>query len=399
MNERSPAPTVSSSGKPALLYVATVAHTISHFLIPYATHFRAFGWRVDAAANGASEDPRLAAAFDHVYDLPLSRSILDLKGLTSGERAISQVLGTAPDIVHVHTPIASFVTRLAAHRSASDVRPRVVYTAHGFHFFRGGRAAANFAFRTAERVAGRWTDRLIVINEEDYEAARRYRIVPQRRLTKLPGIGIDTEAYARGRLEADVAERIRRDLAVPPEAPVFVIVGELNRNKRHRDVLKALALMQHRDAVLALAGEGPERAPLEALVATSGLAERVRFAGYLQDIRPFIAGATALILPSSREGLARSIMEALSLEVPVVASTARGNPELVGRDAGFVVPTGDVHGLANSMDWLIDHPEERMSMGQRGRARMVRDYDLGILIRRHEQLYRAMLGAPLLPDT
>ena len=158
---------------PALLIVATVAGTVAGFLTPYAAHFRSLGWRVDAAANGATSDPRLLEAFDRVHELPLSRSLRDVRGLERGRRGLAEILETTPDIVHVHTPIASFLTRLAVRQLPRDRRPAVAYTAHGFHFHAAGRAISNAVFLTAERVAGRWTDRLVVISDEDEAAARR----------------------------------------------------------------------------------------------------------------------------------------------------------------------------------------------------------------------------------
>jgi len=393
MVDENPAGAMPRPSGPSLLYVATVSHTLRHFLIPYAAHFRALGWRVDAAASGSSVDPALHDAFDHVYEIPLSRSIRDVNGLVRTGQALSRILESGPDIVHVHTPIAAFVTRLSARRVRADVRPRVAYTAHGFHFHRGGRRATNAAFLTAERVAGRWTSRLVVINDEDYEAAQRNRIVAPSRLVRMPGIGIDTQVFSRSGMSAEDFAVARRHVDVGSDTPLFVVVGELNRNKRHEDVIAALGRMRHREAQLVVLGSGREQPRLEALASHEGLRDRIRFAGYVEDIRPLVASAIALVLCSKREGLARSIMEALALEVPVVASTARGNRELVGADGGFVVPTGDVRALAESMDWLVEHPIERLEMGHRGRARMVERYDLQILIRLHEEMYRDMLEA------
>jgi glycosyltransferase involved in cell wall biosynthesis len=376
----------------SLLYVATVSGTIRQFLAPYAAHFRALGWRVDAAANGVSTDAAVREAFDHVYELPISRSIFDLAGLALGERTMAKLLESGPNIVHVHTPIAGFITRFAAHRMPPDSRPAVVYTAHGFHFHRDGRAVTNSAFLTAERLAGRWTDKLIVINDEDYEAARRHRIVPRTRLLRMPGIGIDTEVYSPSAIMPGDFARARQELDVRSNVPLFVAVGELNRNKQHDDVIEALRLMRHTEAHLALVGGGPRRAHLEALASRLGLRDRVRFAGFVADVRPLVGSATALVLASKREGLSRSIMEALALEVPVVASTARGNRELVGEASGFVVPTGDIRGLAESMDWLIDHPVERQEMGRTGRRRMAVRYDVGNVVRLHEDLYSGLLA-------
>ena len=125
---------------------------------------------------------------------------------------------------------------------------------------------------------------------------------------------------------------------------------------------------------------------LEALARDAGVADRVHVLGEVDDIRPLVRGSTALLLLSTREGLARSVMEALSLEVPVVASTARGNRELVGEDRGLIFRTGHVPGLVAHLDWLIDNPAEGRQMGIRGRAHIVERYDLRVLIRLHEEL-------------
>jgi glycosyltransferase EpsD len=233
---------------------------------------------------------------------------------------------------------------------------------------------------------------LVVINDEDYAAARRNRLVAPGGLVRMPGIGIDTGLYSRSEIDSQDFACARHDLGVGPDTPLFVTVGELSRNKRNSDVIEALALTRHKEAVLVLAGEGPERDRLHSLVGERGLRDRVCFAGSVADVRPVVGTATALVLASDREGLARAIMEALALEVPVIASTARGNRELVDPDCGFVYPTGDAQALAARMDWLIDHPVERLDMGRRGRQRMVERYDIGKLIRLHCEMYAGMLA-------
>ena len=378
-------------GPVSLLYVATVPAPIRNFLIPYATHFRALGWRVDAAANGGTTVPALRDHFDHVYEIPVSRSILDAPSLVRGQRAILGVLKSRPDIVHVHTPIAAFLTRVAVRHLPAHERPAVVYTAHGFHFFREGSFATNAFFRTAEQVAGRWTDRLIVINDEDHDEAKRHRLVAPRRLVRMPGIGIDTAYYCRVSVTDGNIAKAREWLGVGPGVPLFVVTAELHPNKRHGDVIAALALMRSNGAHLAILGDGRERSALEAIVARYGLGRRVHFLGFIDDVRPLLASATALVLASRREGLARAIMEALALEVPVVASTARGNEEMVDGDSGLLVPTGDVRRIAAAMDWLVDHPDEARLMGVRGRARMRERYELASVIRLHERVYLDLL--------
>ncbi len=382
----------TTRGRPvSLLFVSTVGSTL-RFLLPYATYFRALGWRVSAAASGATLDAELLSAFDDVHELALSRSLLDVRGLLRGSYALRRILATEPDIVHVHTPIAGFLSRLVVHQMPAERRPAVAYTAHGFHFYKGGAWATNALFLTAERTAGRWTDRLIVINDEDEAAAERHRIVPHRRLVRMPGIGLDTGVWSRASIPQDCAARVRAQAGIASDAPILLVVGELNRNKRQGDAISALAAMRNRAPVLVLAGDGPEKPRLERLASELGVRDRVRFLGFVPDVRPLLCAATILILPSEREGLARSVMEALALEVPVITSQARGNGELVGSDRGILVDTGHVRELAKAMDWLGDHGDERLAMGQRGRERMVEHYDITVLLARHEAVYREMLA-------
>ncbi len=377
--------------RPSLLMVSTVSSTLG-FVIPYALHFRQLGWRVDAAANGAMSDPALGGIFDQLHELPLSRSILDAGGILRGLSAISRVLEANYDIVHVHSPIAGFVTRAAVSRIPRGHRPSVAYTAHGFHFHERGSFATNTLFLTAERVAGRWTDRLIVINDQDYAAALRHRIVSRRRLVLMPGIGVDTDWYSRPRVPAEEIARSRARLGINPGTPLFAVVGELSIRKRPFDVVAALGQMRHRECHVVLLGDGPERPRVEATIQKYDIGARAHLLGSLTDVRPAVAGSVALVLASSREGLPRSTMEALSLEVPVITTDARGNPDLVAPDAGLIVSVADIPALAAAMDWIVDHPAEARSMGQCGRARMVDRYELGILIAQHQALYLDLLA-------
>ena len=277
---------LSPSAGISLLMVATVWKTVSSFLVPYAAHFRALGWRVDAVANGATRDPGLLEAFDHVYELPLSRSLWDVRGLERSRRALQEILETTPDIVHVHTPIAGFLTRLVVRRRPLDRRPAVAYTAHGFHFHVGGHPVKNAAFLTAERVAGRWTDRLVVINGEDEAAAIRHRIVPRRRLVRMPGIGLDTRMYSPSTVAPDGPARVRRQFGIAADVPIFAVVGELNRNKRQQDAIAALVSMRHPGAHLVLAGAGQECAALESQAHGLRVEDRVHFLGVISACGP-----------------------------------------------------------------------------------------------------------------
>ncbi len=385
-------PGASARTGPSLLMVATVSATIRGFLVPYASHFRHMGWHVEAAANGATVDPGLDGIFDELHELPLSRSILDAPGILRTLNSLSRILESGFDIVHVHTPIAAFVTRAAIRRLPARSRPAAVYTAHGLPFYERGGRARNALFVGVERIAGRWTDRLIVINDEDHAAALKHRIVPRPRLRQMPGIGVDTRWYSRSNVPADEIDSTRTRLGIDPETPLFVVVGELTLRKRPFDIVAAFGRMEHRQCHLVVVGDGPERPRVEAAIRDAGVGDRVHLLGVLQDVRPTIAGSTALVLASRTEGLPRCVMEALSLEVPVVVTDARGSPDLVAPDAGIIVPVGDVPALARAMDRILDDPREARAMAERGRKRMVEHYELSTLIAQHEILYRDLLA-------
>jgi glycosyltransferase involved in cell wall biosynthesis len=267
-----------------------------------------------------------------------------------------------------------------------------VYTAHGFHFHKGGRWVTNTLFITAERIAGRWTDRLIVINQEDRAAARRYRLVPPGRLRYMRGIGVDADWYAPGSVGPEASRAALMQLGLEPGRPFFVSVGELNRNKRPTDVVKALARMRASEPAVIFLGVGPERERILRLARDLGVADRVIAPGtFIPDIRPIVAPALALVQASKREGLPRSIMEALSLEVPVITSAARGCGELVDDDRGRVVPIGGTAAMAAAMDELYRDPAGRIEMGKHGRRLMVERYSLDRIIEEHERIYADLL--------
>jgi glycosyltransferase involved in cell wall biosynthesis len=157
--------------------------------------------------------------------------------------------------------------------------------------------------------------------------------------------------------------------------------------------------MKDREPTLLYLGDGPERRAVEALAAELGVSDRVVISPtWVSDVRPFLRTAVGLVHSSRQEGLPRSIMEALSLEVPVITTAARGCPELVGDDRGEVVPVGDTARLAMAMDRFVKDPAGRAAMGTRGRALMVERYDQRLIIAEHERLYAELLpDAPLSP--
>lgn len=381
-----------NSSAPRILLAASVPVHFRAFHLPWVERLRQLGCDVHGAADRITEMPECVAAFNEVHDIPFSRNPLDFRAASAAGHNIARLMDQIRfDLVHVHTPVAAYVTRKYAHPFRAR-GTKTVYTAHGFHFHRNGSALMNLIFRTLERRAGRWTDYLVVINRDDEAAARDLRIVPPDNVLYMPGVGIDLEEFSPARVSAADIQRVRDDLNLSPNDKLVTMVAELIRRKRHRDVIQAIALLGRSDIHVAFVGDGAHRAEIEAQVAQLGLAKTVHFLGYRRDIPALFCAAACAALTSQFEGLPRSVMEALCLEVPVVGADARGISDLLAGGGGIIVPIADTARLAGAIRDLIDNPEKACELGAIGRRSMV-PYGLPNVISLHEELYRRALGA------
>lgn len=331
--------------------------------------------------------------FDRVFDIDWSRRPLASGNLSSFRRARELVVRGGYDIVHTHTPVAAFVTRMALAWPMRGKRPSIIYTAHGFHFHRENPWLRNLVFETLERLAGKWTDFLVTMNRTDEVAALRLGLVPADRLWYMPGIGIALDRFNPTAISPTVVAASRAQLGIPACDPVFVVIAEFSVRKQHADVVDAIARVRNKSVRVIFVGEGPLREAIKEQARSAGVLNRVYFAGAQADVRPFILMARALILSSFQEGLPRSVMEALCCGVPVIGSAIRGTEDLLAEGGGLLFPVGDITALASRIDWFADHPEEAHKMGASAVGRMDR-YDTRHIIALHEQLYaRASSGS------
>lgn len=379
---------------PKLLYAATVAITIRLVRIPYANHFRALGWQVDAMANGISKSEHCRQSFDRVWDIDWSRNPMHPRNLTSAAARVRSVVEDGGyDLVHVHTPVAGFVTRFALSSMTPGRRPAVIYGAHGFHFYPGGPAVRNAVFLALERLAGRWTDYLMVVNQVDEEAARRFRIVPEDRVLRVPGSGIDLRKFDPASVPARTVAGIRQELGLTLREPLVLMLAEFNPGKRHRDALEAFARASCAEAHLAFAGNGPTMASVEHRTRELGLESRVHFLGPRHDVPALIRASSMTVLPSEREGLPRSIIESMSLGVPVIAADIRGIRDLLDSGRGYLFKVADTEGFAAAIRHVIRQPAEAQERARRARD-YVTAYDIRNLLSCYEKFYGKILGAP-----
>lgn len=375
-----------------MLLAATVAPTLSAFLLPVVRHVRELGWQVDAMAQGISTCPEPLHDFDQTWEVKWSRNPLDPRNLLRTPSLIRRLVEREGyDLVQVHTPVAAFVIRYALRNLRRTGRPKVIYGAYGFHFYQGGSPLRNYAFRTLEKMAGRWTDYLVVVNREDQRAAEQYGILPADRIYYMPGQGVDTERYRPEAVSPAQVQCVRAEMGLESEDKLLLMVAEFIRRKRHKDAIQAFARLRRPDAHLALAGDGVLTDDMKALAQELGVGDRVHFLGYRTDVPVLVRASVALVLPSEQEGLPQCVGEALSLARPVIGSNIRGTRDLLQDGCGLLFRLGDIEDLARAMAWVIDHPDEAESMGRQGREQMAA-FDIRCVLDLYYSLYKEIIN-------
>lgn len=333
-----------------VLAVSTVPGTLARFVGPIADKLRNAGV-VHSAATGPNDDRDLSA-FESVHQIDWSRNVLDPSNLARAASQIRQFVDNEHfDVVHVHTPIAAFITRFALRKSPVPL----VYTAHGFHFYEGGTRGKNLIFRTLERIASRWTSHLITINSEDQMAAERYHLAGSNGMTNMGGVGVDLAEFPRRTRETHQAGKIQlaQSLGIKPDEYVALMVARIDANKRQLDAIQAIhdansnAFPVH--LVLAGTGSAEDEQKCHHLVQSLNLADKVHFLGYRSDVLELLTAADVFLLISDREGLPRSIMEALAVGTKVIATDIRGSSDLLVNNAGLLIPTRHPERLAQAL--------------------------------------------------
>lgn len=350
---------------PKVLFVATVVKThIMQFHLPYLQMFQEAGWETAVAARNDFEDPAdcVIPYCDDYYNVPFARSPLG----GENRRAYRMLKGIIErgryDIIHCHTPVGGALCRLAA-REARKRGSRVIYTAHGFHFYKGASLKNWLIYYPVEKWLARYTDTLITINQEDYARARRFRAGEVR---YVPGVGVDLARFSAG---AD-RDAVRQQLGLGDDFTLLT-VAELIPRKNYPSALRALALLKERgegDGIRYLiCGRGTQRQELEELAQSLGIASQVTFLGYRRDVPDLCTAGDLFLLPSVQEGLPVAVMEAMASGLPVVASAIRGSTDLIENGVNGLLCGTDPASIADAVSTLRLRPEQRAAFAWQGR--------------------------------
>lgn len=263
------------------------------------------------------------------------------------------------DIVHAHTETGGFILRLARGVKGNS---RFFYTPHGMSFWKGSSLKSQLIYRPLERWICSGMDKNLGMNKEEVDMLMKWNSMTA---TYVHGIGLDLDRFhKKGRSKIDV----RSEFAVGEEDKLIVSVGELDNNKNHILVIKALTLLKAKNYKYIICGVGPNEEKLKRFVDETGLSDKVVLAGYRSDISDILNAADLFVFPSFHEGLPVSILEAMACGLPILCSNIRGNVDIIrDGDNGFLFSPDDYSTLALSIERLLKDYSLAQAFGEKNK--------------------------------
>lgn len=352
------------------LIVTTIGGFLPQFELNNVSILQERGVEVHYASNFAvpvyaMDTEELERRGIRLHPLGIEKSPLKVVKNLRAVRRLRQIIQEEKiDLIHCHTPLGGVVARLAARGSRN--RPKVIYTAHGFHFYSGAPLLNWLCFYPVERLLARFTDCIITINREDWARSRRFRLKRGGMCKQIPGVGIHLSRFCP--CEGKRAD-LRRQLGIPHDAFHIVSAAELNENKNQSVIIQAIASLPYEDIYYSICGDGPYVERLEQMIRDCGLERRVHLLGFRTDMEKILQSADCFAFPSRREGLGIAALEALACGVPVIAADNRGTREyMIDGVDGIVCFSDDVQAFARAISRLRDDPELCRRMGNAGRT-------------------------------
>lgn len=368
-----------------ILFISNVTDRMTNFSIPSIEAAQQLEYEFHMAANfsGFTDDASKYNVTLHHIDL--ERNPFSFRNIKAYKQMLALMKHERFDVVHCNTPIGGVLGRICGKRA--DVH-KIIYTAHGFHFYNGAPLISRTVFKWAEMWLAHYTDVIITINEEDHQAAQNLKLRKNGRVYYIPGIGIDIAFIKNARIKKD---EILSEIGANKNSILLISVGELNKNKNNKIVIKALGKLKKHEIHYILCGVGERKDSLFSLAKKYGLEKNIHFLGYRTDIPALLKSCDIFLMMSYREGLSRSLMEAMGSGLPCIVSKIRGNVDLIEDGiGGFLLGPDDVESLAEAIGMLAEDEFERRTMGLHN-LRVITQFDVANVKNEMKLLYNKEL--------
>ena len=330
-----------------VLYVTTVSRTINAFLIPHINMLLDNGYEVHCACSiDKPVDKELQRRGVKIFEVPFSRNPLGIRNIKAFIKLEELQRINDYDIVHVHTPIAAIYGRLLKLNFPSL---RIIYTAHGYHFLKGGSKLGWILYYPIEKIMAKFTDVTININKEDYEITKE-KLKPKK-CYLLNGVGLDLDKYKK--LSSKEIQEKRKEFGIKDKDFVVLMIAEINKNKNHIQLINAMDILKDKypNIKVLCIGDGTLKESLEKQIILRNLQNNIFMLGYRLDVNKLINISDIGILLSHREGLPRNIMEFMACGRKVIATDIRGCRDIVcNYNVGTLVKVGDYEETARAIE-------------------------------------------------
>lgn len=270
------------------------------------------------------------------------------------------------DIIHCNTPIGGVLGRLCGKKYGIKT---VIYQAHGFHFWTGAPKKNWLIYYPVEKYLARYTDILITINKEDYKRAQNFHLKKGGKIYYVHGVGVDCKRFLNS--GENKRSEIRNSLGLKADDILLLSVGELNENKNHAEVIRAISKCDNTDLHYAVAGKGDIKASLELLAKELNLEQRVHFLGFIDNMPDHYKAADLFVFPSKREGLPSAVMEAMASGLPCLVSNIRGCNDLIDENGGLLFDPSNDRDLSDKIEIMLSKKDSWAELGEYNKEKVL----------------------------
>lgn len=363
-----------------IMLIATTDNMIWQFLIPHINDLVSLGAHVDCfcSKTGFWFDELRDKYHFNMYEVNLARSPFRFRNIKAYNDLKKYQRQNHYDIIYCQQPVGGMMGRLIGHKFHIPV----IYTVHGFFFFKGNNKIKNLIFKTAEKFLSKHTDVLITMSEEDYSAIENWKVKYK---YLIHGIGLDVDKYDNSPFDAS---KLREELHISPDDKIILTIAEFIKRKNYKAMLKSFAKLHqnHPNTKYILCGQGKLLGKMKRLAHKLNLDDSAIFLGYRKDINRIMQISDVFFLVSKHEGLTMAIMEAMHFGLPVVTSNVRGNKDLIDDKGGFVVGKNDINAQVHSLSSLLKDADSRNRMGDYNKQK-IRDYYIDAIRKELKQIY------------
>ncbi len=348
-----------------VLFVANIHKHFRAFHIPYIEYLKSEGYEVHVAAN--DNDTKIPEA-DKQYNLPINRSPFSKDNIIAIKQLKNIIANEKYSLIHCHSALGSVVARIAGKKFRIKDSLKILYTAHGFHFYKGSPKLYWYIYYPMEKYLSKYTDGLITINDEDYNLALSHNF-KTKHIFKTSGVGINSDKFKD--VSLDGRNFIRKKNGYDKETFLIIYIAEFITRKDHKFILETIPLLKEkiRNIKFIFAGRGILQDEMKQIVVNQNLNDNVDFLGFRKDIGELIIMSDIGVSASRQEGLPMNVAEEMFAKKPVIATNIRGHIDLIKHgESGFLYNKGNHEDFVNYVTKVYNDNELYKTMSVNAKA-------------------------------